>query len=98
MKILFLGDVMGRSGRDAVCEWLPKARREHALDFAVVNGENAAGGFGITPAIAEDFFKAGTDVITTGNHVWDQQEVVPYIAHEKRLLRPNNYPEATPGT
>jgi metallophosphoesterase (TIGR00282 family) len=97
MKILFLGDVVGRTGRDAVCEWLPKAKSQHALDFIVVNGENAAGGFGITPAIAGDFFKAGANVITTGNHVWDQQDIIPYIAQEKRLLRPNNYPESTPG-
>jgi metallophosphoesterase (TIGR00282 family) len=77
---------------------VPLARKEHALDFIVVNGENAAGGFGITADIAKEFFKAGTDVITTGNHVWDQQEVIPYIAQEKRLLRPHNYPESTVGT
>ena len=98
MKILFLGDVVGRSGRDAVCKWLPGARKEHGLDFIVVNAENAAGGFGITPDIAKDFFKAGADVLTTGNHVWDQQEIMPYIAQEKRILRPHNYPETTPGT
>jgi metallophosphoesterase (TIGR00282 family) len=98
MKILFLGDVVGRSGRDAVCKWLPAARKDHALDFVVVNGENAAGGFGITPDIAKEFFKAGADVITTGNHVWDQQEIVPYIGQEKRLLRPHNYPPSTIGT
>jgi metallophosphoesterase (TIGR00282 family) len=98
MKILFLGDVVGRGGRDAVCAYVPRARKEHALDFVVINGENAAAGFGITPAIAGDFFKAGADVITTGNHVWDQQEIVPYIAGEKRLLRPQNYPPGTPGT
>jgi hypothetical protein len=98
MKILFLGDIVGRSGRDAVCAYLPRARREHALDFIVVNGENAAAGFGITPAITEEFFKAGVDIITTGNHVWDQQEIVPVLSREKRLLRPHNYPEGTPGT
>ena len=97
MKILFLGDVVGRSGRDAVCAFLPKARKQHALDFIVVNGENAAGGFGITPAIYDDFIKAGADVVTTGNHAWDQQEIIPKFAKEKRLLRPQNYPEGTPG-
>lgn len=98
MKILFLGDVVGRSGRDAVCAYVPRARKEHGLDFVVVNGENAAAGFGITPAIAEEFFKAGIDVITTGNHVWDQQEIVPVLGREKRLLRPHNYPASTAGT
>jgi metallophosphoesterase (TIGR00282 family) len=98
MKILFLGDVVGRSGRDAVCGFLPSARKTYGLDFVVVNGENAAAGFGITPAICEEFFKAGVDVITTGNHVWDQQEIIPLISREKRLLRPHNYPEGTPGT
>lgn len=98
MKILFLGDVVGRSGREAVCAYVPPARKEHNLDFVVVNGENAAAGFGITPAICEEFFKAGIDVITTGNHVWDQQEIVPLLSREKRLLRPHNYPETTVGT
>ncbi|MEI7669252.1 MAG: YmdB family metallophosphoesterase, partial [Pseudomonadota bacterium] len=83
MKILFLGDIVGRSGRDAVCKFLPLARKEHELDFIVVNGENAAAGFGITPAICDELFKAGADIITTGNHVWDQQEIIPKIAKEK---------------
>jgi metallophosphoesterase (TIGR00282 family) len=98
MKILFLGDVVGRSGRDAVCAYVPKARKEHAIDFVVVNGENAAAGFGITPAICEEFFRAGIDVITGGNHIWDQQEIISTLAKEKRLLRPHNYPENTIGT
>ncbi len=98
MKILFLGDVVGRSGREAVCRFLPQVRKEYTLDFIVVNGENAAGGFGITAAICDEFFKAGADAITTGNHVWDQQEIIPKLAKEKRLLRPHNYPEGTPGT
>lgn len=98
MKILFLGDVVGRSGRDAVCAYVPRARREQGLDFVVVNGENAAAGFGITPAICEEFFKAGIDLITTGNHVWDQQEIIPVLNKEKRLLRPHNYPESTVGS
>jgi metallophosphoesterase (TIGR00282 family) len=98
MKILFLGDVVGRSGRDAVVKHLPQLRKELALDFVVVNGDNAAGGFGITPAIARDFFEAGADVITGGDHIWDQKEIVPYLSQEKRLLRPENFPDKTPGT
>jgi len=98
MKILFLGDVMGRGGRDAVCAFVPQARAQYAPDFVVVNGENAAGGFGITPPICDDFFRAGVDVITGGNHIWDQQEIIPSLGREKRLLRPHNYPEGTPGT
>ena len=98
MKILLLGDVVGRSGREAVYNFLPAARKKYALDFVVVNGENAAAGFGITPAICDELFKAGTDVITTGNHVWDQQEIIPRIAKDNRILRPHNYPENTHGT
>lgn len=98
MKILFLGDIVGRSGREAVCAFLPQARKSHALDFIVVNGENAAAGFGITPAICDELFAAGADVITTGNHVWDQQEIIPRIAKDNRVLRPHNYPEGTSGT
>ncbi len=98
MKILFLGDVVGRSGRDAVTRHLPALRSEWALDFVVVNGDNAAGGFGITPQICKDFFSAGADVITGGDHIWDQKEIVPYLAQEKRLLRPQNFPSQVPGT
>ena len=98
MKILICGDVVGKAGRRAVCERLPHLRRSLQLDFVVVNGENAAGGFGITPKICDQFFDAGADVITTGNHAWDQQEIIPHFGKEKRLLRPNNYPEGTPGT
>lgn len=98
MKFLFLGDIVGRSGRDAACAYLPKARKEHELDFAVVNVDNAAGGFGTTPDVCKEFFKAGADIVTGGNHIWDQQEVVPYLAQEKRLLRPQNFPDIAPGT
>ena len=98
MRILVFGDVVGRSGRRSVCENLPFLRRELATDFVIVNGENAAGGFGITPKICDQFLSAGADVVTTGNHVWDQKEVIPYFDKEKRLLRPHNYPEGTPGT
>ncbi|MBK18710.1 MAG: TIGR00282 family metallophosphoesterase [Rhodospirillaceae bacterium] len=98
MRILIFGDVVGRSGRRKVCEALPFLRRDLAVDFAIVNGENAAGGFGITPKICDQFIAAGADVVTTGNHVWDQKDIIPYFDKEKRLLRPHNYPEGTPGT
>ena len=98
MNILICGDVVGRAGRRAVCDALPQLRRDLDLDFIVVNGENAAGGFGITPKICDQFFDAGADVITTGNHAWDQKDIVPHFDREKRLLRPQNYPEGTPGT
>lgn len=97
MNLLFLGDVVGRAGRDAVTEALPRLRKELALDFVVVNGDNAAAGFGITPAICKDFFVAGADVVTGGDHIWDQKETLPYLSTEKRLLRPQNFPERTPG-
>ena len=76
MRVLFLGDIVGRSGRNAVIEHLPGLRRELALDFIVVNVENAAGGFGVTPAICDDVLAAGADVLTTGNHVWDKREIL----------------------
>ena len=98
MRILVCGDVVGRSGRTVISENLPRLRDELALDFVVVNGENAAGGFGITPKICNQFFDAGADAITTGNHVFDQREIIPYFDTEKRILRPHNYPQTTPGT
>ncbi|PHS77502.1 MAG: TIGR00282 family metallophosphoesterase [Rhodospirillaceae bacterium] len=97
MKVLYIGDVVGKSGRRAVLDHLPRLQDELSLDFVVVNGENAAHGFGITGAICETFFEAGVDVVTTGNHAWDQREIVEYIQTEPRLLRPVNYPEGTPG-
>lgn len=97
MKFLFLGDVVGRSGRDAVVSRAAGLKRELALDALIVNGDNAAGGFGINPQSAKDFFAAGVDVITGGDHIWDQKEIVPYLSQEKRLLRPENFPEKTPG-
>ena len=97
MRILFLGDVVGRSAREAVIKQIPEIRRNFSLDFVIVNGENAAGGFGITEKICEDFFSSGIDCITTGHHVWDQKELFDYIKDENRLLRPINYPEETPG-
>jgi len=97
MRILFCGDVVGRAGRDAVVANLPRLRRELRLDFIVVNGENAAHGFGITADICRDFHAAGCDVITGGNHSWDKKDIIPYIAHDPRLLRPVNFPPGTPG-
>ena len=97
MRVLFLGDVVGRSGRDAVKAHLPELKEGLDLDFVVANGENAAGGFGITRKICDEFFALGVDVITTGNHVWAQSETLGFIAQEKRLLRPHNFPPGTPG-
>ncbi len=97
MRLLFLGDIVGRSGRDALVAELPGLRRQLRLDFVIVNGENAAGGFGITGAICDDVFDAGADVITLGNHSWDQREALVHIEREPRLIRPVNYPSGTPG-
>ncbi|MBV9464466.1 MAG: TIGR00282 family metallophosphoesterase [Verrucomicrobiae bacterium] len=97
MNILFLGDVVGEPGRKAVRDRLPKLRQKHAVDFCVVNGENAAGGAGITPRIAEYLFAGGVDVLTLGDHTWDNREVYGIIDREPRLIRPANYPEGAPG-
>ena len=98
MKILILGDVMGLSGREAVQENLSKIIEENKINFSVINGENAADdGRGITKKIAENFFSLGIDVITSGNHIWDKQETTSYIENERRLLRPANLAEGTPG-
>jgi hypothetical protein len=98
MRLLFLGDVVGRSGRTAVCEKLPQLRERFAADFVIVNGENAAGGFGLTDKVCADLYEAGADVITTGNHVWDQRDILDYIDGDPHLLRPHNYPKDVPGT
>ena len=97
IRILFLGDVVGEPGRKAVIEQLPLLKQRHQLDFIIVNGENSAGGKGITPKITIDLLRAGAAVVTTGDHVWDQQEIVDYFPTEPRLLRPLNYPVDTPG-
>jgi hypothetical protein len=97
MNILFLGDVIGKPGRDAVAAELPRLRARLSPDLVVANGENAAHGFGLTRAIAEEFFAMGIDVITTGNHWADQKEILTYIDNEDRILRPQNYPRGTPG-
>ena len=97
MRILLCGDIVGRAGRLVVTENLPRLRADLALDFVVVNGENAAAGFGITDRICQELYASGVDVITTGNHVWDRREIIPYIAEDRRLLRPLNFPKGTPG-
>lgn len=98
MRILFIGDVVGRSGRDKIAAHILAIKKQHRIDVTIINGENAAHGFGITPTIARDFFSLGADVITAGDHVWDQKELPPYLAQEKRLLRPHNFPPANPGS
>ena len=97
MNILFLGDVMGKSGRQVLKNQLPQLKRDLQIDTVIVNGENAAGGFGITPKICEEFYELGVNVITTGNHVWDQKEIIPYISKDNYILRPHNFPQSVPG-
>jgi 2',3'-cyclic-nucleotide 2'-phosphodiesterase len=97
MRLLFLGDIVGRSGRQAILEALPVLRTRYALDFVAINGENAAGGFGITEPILEEILEAGADVVTLGNHAFDQKEALVFIERQPRLLRPINYPPGTPG-
>ncbi|MCA1658593.1 MAG: TIGR00282 family metallophosphoesterase [Verrucomicrobiaceae bacterium] len=98
LTILFLGDVVGEPGRNAVIAQLPRLKESHGVDFVIVNGENAAGGRGITPKITIDLLRAGVSVITTGDHVWDQKEIISFIDTEPRLLRPINYPAGAPGS
>ena len=97
MRILFVGDIIGRPGREAASEILPKLKNEKKADFTLANGENAAGGFGLTPKLAEELFKNGIDVLTSGNHIWDRREIIDLINKEKRILRPANYPPGSPG-
>ena len=97
MRLLFIGDIVGRSGRTIVLERLPRLIRDWRLECAVINGENAAGGFGITEAIYQDLLDAGADAITLGNHAWDQKEALVFIERAPRLVRPINYPPGTPG-
>ena len=97
MRLLFFGDLIGRSGREAVAAHLPMLRDRLKADFVIANGENAAGGFGITGAICNELYDCGIDVITLGNHAWDQREALVHIEREPRLLRPANYPKGTPG-
>ena len=97
MRILFLGDIVGRSGRDSVGAMLPQLREQLRIDLAIVNVENASHGFGCSPAMAQAVFAAGADVLTLGNHAWDRRELAGYIETEKRLIRPLNFPPGTPG-
>jgi hypothetical protein len=97
VKLLFIADIVGQPGRRAVKELLPRLRRKHSVDLVVANGENAAGGSGITVKTAEEIFSAGVDIMTSGDHLWDQKEVVDLLANEKRFVRPLNYPAGTPG-
>jgi metallophosphoesterase (TIGR00282 family) len=97
MKILFIGDIVGEPGRTAVERLLPRLRGEQQIDFVIANGENSAGGNGITPAIAGELFRAGVDVITSGDHLWDQKAVLDLLHGEPRFLRPLNYPAPVPG-
>ncbi len=97
LRLLFLGDVVGDPGRRAVAALLPDWKQELQADFIIINGENAAGGRGITPKIAIGLMRAGAAVITTGDHIWDQKEILPFLAEEPRLLRPLNYPPGAPG-
>ena len=92
-----VGDVYGEPGRAAVQKLLPRIKQEHHIDFTVVNVENSAGGFGVTPALARGFLDQGADVMTSGNHIWDKKDIVDYITKENLLLRPANYPAGTPG-
>ena len=97
MKVLFIGDIVGRHARNYVQKKIIELKSELKLDAIIVNVENSAGGFGVTPSICEDFFKAGADVLTTGNHIWDKREIISYISESDKLLRPLNMIEGTPG-
>jgi len=95
--VLFIADIVGQPGRRAVKELLPKLRQEHGVDVVVANGENSAGGSGITVKTAQEIFSAGVDIMTSGDHLWDQKEVMDLLANERRFVRPLNYPPGTPG-
>jgi 2',3'-cyclic-nucleotide 2'-phosphodiesterase len=97
LNILLLGDVVGRAGREAVKAHLPGLKRDLAIDVAIVNAENAAAGYGLTERLAGELYDAGADILSTGNHAWDQREIIPYIERDPRLLRPANFPPGTPG-
>src|SRR5881227_2172586 len=98
LTVLFLGDIVGTPGRNAVITRLPELKEKHALDFIIVNGENAAGGRGITGKITIELLRAGVSVVTTGDHIWDQKEIIKFLDLEPRLLRPLNYPDGAPGS
>lgn len=97
MKILYCGDIVGRAGRNVITRHIAEIRQKYAVDFVIANGENAAHGFGLTPGIADDLLNAGVDGLTTGNHIWQQREIYPYLDSCKKIIRPLNYPDALPG-
>jgi metallophosphoesterase (TIGR00282 family) len=97
VKILFIGDIIGKPGRQAVCRELHRLVDRYLVDLVIANGENAAGGFGITEEIAKDLFACGIHLLTSGNHIWDKKDALEFISREERLLRPANYPDGTPG-
>jgi hypothetical protein len=97
MKVLFIGDIVGKAGRRAIREGLPKLVERLKIEFVIANAENAAGGFGITKPVGEEIFSLGVNVLTSGNHIWDKKEAISYIQEENRLLRPANYPATVPG-
>ncbi|MFQ5881629.1 MAG: TIGR00282 family metallophosphoesterase [Candidatus Methylomirabilales bacterium] len=98
MRVLFVGDIVGKPGRQIASAQIPGLQREYEIILTIANAENAAGGIGITPSVAEELFRVGIDLLTSGNHVWDKKEAELYIAAERRLLRPANYPEEAPGS
>jgi len=98
MKILFIGDIVGSPGREIVADRLADIVQTRQIDLVIANGENSAAGFGITPRIAEQLFAAGIEVLTGGNHIWDKREILEFIQHEPRLMRPANFPEGNPGS
>ena len=98
MKVLFIGDIIGEPGRKMLKQALPDLLKAHVPDLVIANGENAAGGFGITPEIAEELFSLGIHVLTSGNHVWDKKEIEPWLGKQDHLIRPANYPAETPGS
>lgn len=97
MKILFIGDIVGNPGREAAAKLIPRLKEEFGIEMVVANAENAAGGAGLTPGIADELFKAGCDVLTTGDHIWDRREISDYLNANPFLLRPANFPEGAPG-
>ena len=97
MRVLMLGDIFGRPGRQITAEFLPELQEQYQPDVIIANGENAAGGFGLTRAVADQLFALGIDVLTSGNHIWDHKEMLTYIAAEPRVIRPSNYPPGVPG-
>lgn len=98
MKILFIGDIVGQPGREAIKQLLPGLKKEFALDFVIANGENSAGGSGVTPKIIQELFDLGVEVLTSGDHIWKKREIIPVIDSEPRLLRPLNFPSGVPGS